>query len=84
MLGLVWGIMRRYLKFGEDDEQKLKASDALLMWVKVNFAIVLCCVVLIASYSLWVVGRRIKFATTVRWRSPASPNPSKMVWFCVL
>lgn len=35
VLGLVWGIMRKFLKFGDDqDEQKLNARDALLMWVQ--------------------------------------------------
>lgn len=35
ILGLVWGIMQRFLKFGDDDEeQKLSAEDALLMWAK--------------------------------------------------
>ena len=33
VLGLVWGIMRTFMKFGNEDS-KMKASDALLGWVK--------------------------------------------------
>lgn len=34
IMALVWGIMRKFLKFGDDDdEQQINASDALLMWV---------------------------------------------------
>jgi len=33
VLGLVWAIMTRYLKFTEDQEVQLSAEEALLMWV---------------------------------------------------
>eukprot|EP00004_Rigifila_ramosa_P009734 TRINITY_DN213_c0_g1_i1.p1 TRINITY_DN213_c0_g1~~TRINITY_DN213_c0_g1_i1.p1 ORF type:complete len:1246 (-),score=385.52 TRINITY_DN213_c0_g1_i1:64-3723(-) len=33
ILGLVWAIMLRFMKFGEDDEDQTNAKDALRMWV---------------------------------------------------
>lgn len=33
ILGLVWSIMLKYMKFGDDDDQ-LNAKDALLLWVQ--------------------------------------------------
>jgi Ca2+-binding EF-hand superfamily protein len=34
ILGLVWAIMIRFLKFNEDEAESLSAEEALLMWVK--------------------------------------------------
>jgi hypothetical protein len=33
VLGLIWGIMLKFLKFG-DDAEALNAKDALLLWVQ--------------------------------------------------
>ena len=33
-MGLVWGIMRTFLKFGDDEDSKTSAVDALKMWVR--------------------------------------------------
>jgi len=34
VLGLIWAIVLRFTKIGDDDEAKLNAKDALLMWIK--------------------------------------------------
>jgi Ca2+-binding EF-hand superfamily protein len=34
VLGLIWAIMLRFLKFGDDTDKSLDAKTALLMWVK--------------------------------------------------
>jgi hypothetical protein len=33
VLGAIWGIMKTFLKFGDDEDQKTSAVDALQMWV---------------------------------------------------
>jgi len=34
ILGLVWAIMIRFLKFSDEDEAEMSAEEALLMWVR--------------------------------------------------
>lgn len=35
IMGMIWSIMQRFLKFGDDDDaEKLSAEDSLLMWVQ--------------------------------------------------
>lgn len=34
ILGLIWAIVLRFTKIGDDDEEKLNAKDALLLWAK--------------------------------------------------
>ena len=36
ILALIWNIMLKYIKIGDDDEgQQLNAKDALLLWLQV-------------------------------------------------
>jgi len=39
ILALLWGIMLKFLKFGDEDEEKLSAQEALLMWVRNQVAV---------------------------------------------
>eukprot|EP00055_Hartaetosiga_balthica_P008816 m.33924 g.33924 ORF g.33924 m.33924 type:complete len:1745 (+) comp6485_c0_seq2:13-5247(+) len=36
VLGLVWALMMKYLKFAQEDEENLSPKDALLRWVNLN------------------------------------------------
>jgi hypothetical protein len=32
VLGLIWAVMLRFLKFGDEDDDKSSAKDSLLKW----------------------------------------------------
>ncbi len=34
VLGMVWAVMRTFMKFGNEEDSKINARDALLAWVK--------------------------------------------------